>query len=451
MPLLLTHTFPQYTTNVSKFVRDAIFKLYTLRTLAQPLRSPALLRQFQSTMATAISSQTFTTKEEAEIQQWLTTSERLKAGSDDKTTILDTLNGHLSSRTTLLGSKPSKADVAIYETLAPVVAKWSPDERTGEKGHPHIVRHIDFVQNSPLFELSVKDDAKVQVDQDDVRYVKPVVDAKAEKERLKKEKAAAAAAAGGAGGAVGGAAALADRTKEKVKEVVEDAKAAVTGDKPQKQKKEKKEKPAKQPKPAPVAAPLSPSLIDLRVGHILKAVNHPDADSLYVSTIAVGDQPGNEDYTEYEGQICRTVCSGLNGLIPLEEMQGRKVVVVCNLKPVKMRGIKSCAMVLAASPRAKEGEADDHKGPVELVAPPEGSKAGERVYFEGWRGEPEGVLNPKKKIWETFQPGFTTNDSLQVAFDASAVEQLGKTEIGKLVTESGGVCTVPSLKGAVVR
>ena len=409
-------------------------------------------------MAAALSSQTFTTKEEAEIQQWLTTSERLKAGSDDKSTILDTLNGHLSSRTTLLGSKPSKADVAIYETLAPVVAKWSPEERTGEKGHPHIVRHIDFVQNSPLFELSVKDDAKVQVDQDDVRYVKPVVDAKAEKERLKKEKAAAAAAAGGAGagaagaaGAVGGAAALADRTKEKVKEVVEDAKAAVTGDKPQKQKKEKKEKPAKQPKPAPVAAPLSPSLIDLRVGHILKAINHPDADSLYVSTIAVGDEPGNEDYTEYEGQICRTVCSGLNGLIPLEEMQGRKVVVVCNLKPVKMRGIKSCAMVLAASPRVKEGEADDHKGPVELVAPPEGSKAGERVYFEGWKGEPEGVLNPKKKIWETFQPGFTTNDSLEVAFDASAVEQLGKTEIGKLVTESGGACTVPSLKGAVVR
>lgn len=405
-------------------------------------------------MAAALSSQTFTPKEEAEIQQWLTTSERLKAGSDDKSTILDTLNGHLSSRTTLLGSKPSKADVAIYETLAPVVAKWSPDERTGEKGHPHIVRHIDFVQNSPLFELSVKDDAKVQVDQDDVRYVKPVVDAKAEKERLKKEKAAAAAAAGGAGagaGAVGGAAALADRTKEKVKEVVEDAKAAVTGDTPQKQKKEKKEKPAKQPKPAPVAAPLSPSLIDLRVGHILKAINHPDADSLYVSTIAVGDEPGNEDYTEYEGQVCRTVCSGLNGLIPLEEMQGRKVVVVCNLKPVKMRGIKSCAMVLAASPRVKEGEADDHKGPVELVAPPEGSKAGERVYFEGWKGEPEGVLNPKKKIWETFQPGFTTNDSLEVAFDASVVEQLGKTDIGKLVTESGGVCTVPSLKGAVVR
>lgn len=288
-----------------------------------------------------------------------------------------------------------------------------------------------------------------------MRYVKPPVDAKAEKERLKKEKAtAAAAAAGGATAATGAAAAattLVDRTKEKVKEVAAEAKAAVTGGpEQQQQKKEKKEKKPKQPKPQPVAATPVPSLIDLRVGHILKAVQHPDADSLFVSTIAVGDQP-NEDTTEYEGQVCRTVCSGLNGLIPLEEMQGRKVVVVCNLKPVKMRGVKSCAMVLAASPRLKEGEADDHKGPVELVAPPADSKAGERVCFEGWQGEPEGVLNPKKKIWEMFQPGFTTTDNLEVAFDASVVEALGKKEVGKLVTASGGVCTVPSLKGATVR
>ncbi|KAM0253352.1 hypothetical protein ACHAQJ_007303 [Trichoderma viride] len=397
----------------------------------------------------ALSSQLYTPTEEAEIQQWLTTSERLKS-ADNKSEILETLNGHLSSRTTLLGSKPSKADVAIYETLAPLVSKWTPEERTGEKGFPNIVRHVDFVQNAVVFGLDLKDEQKVNVNQDEVLYVKPPVDAKAEKERLKKEKAAAAAA--------GGEATIADRTKEKAKEVKEKAKEVVAeaksavaastgGDKPKKEKKEKAPKPQKAPA---AAAPLSPSLIDLRVGHILKAINHPDADSLFVSTIAMGD-PAGEDTTEYEGQICRTVCSGLNGLIPLEEMQGRKVIVVCNLKPVKMRGIKSSAMVLAASPKVKEGEVDDHKGPVELVTPPEGSKAGERVFFEGWRGEPEGVLNPKKKIWETFQPGFTTTEGLEVAFDASAVEQLGKAEVGKLVTESGGVCTVKTLKGAVVR
>ncbi|KAK4213815.1 hypothetical protein QBC37DRAFT_422408, partial [Rhypophila decipiens] len=221
---------------------------------------------------------------------------------------------------------------------------------------------------------------------------------------------------------------------------------------PQKEKKEKKEKQKRAPAPPPAPAVLSPCLIDLRVGHILKAIKHPEADSLYVSTIAMGDKPGTDDTAEYEGQICRTVCSGLNGLVPLEEMQGRKVVVVCNLKPVKMRGIKSSAMVLAASPKIKEGEADDHKGPVELVSPPADAKAGERVYFEGWQGEPEKVLNPKKKVWETFQPGFTTTDALEVAFDAGVVKELeGKSGLGKLVTESGGVCTVKSLTGAQVR
>ena len=397
--------------------------------------------------------------EQAEINQWLTTSDRLKSSNSDQKTLLDTLNTHLSSRTTLLGAKPSKADVALYESLAPQVSKWTPEQRTGEHGHPNIVRLIDFVQNSPIFGLTISEAEKVKVDPEEILYVKPPVDAKAEKERLKKEKAAAASA-GGEG--------LVDRTNdkkgkksvdEKVAEKVKDAKdtvvATVTGQGAQ--KKEKKEKAPKPQKVPAATAPLSPSLIDLRVGHILKAIKHPEADSLYVSTIAMGDKLGTDDTSEYEGQVVRTVCSGLNGLIPLEEMQGRKVIVVANLKPVKMRGVKSCAMVLAASPKLKEGEEDHHGGPVELVTPPTDSPAGERVYFEGWEGEPEGILNPKKRVWETIQIGFTTTADFEVGFDAGVVKELSKegevpkTGVGKLVTASGGVCKVKSLSGAVVR
>lgn len=354
---------------------------------------------------------TYSDTEQAEINQWLTTSDRLKTSTADSKSLLDTLNTHLASRTTLLGAKPSKADLALYHSLSSQVSSWTAEQRTGEHGHPNIVRHIDFVQNSPVFGLAVGEKEKVKIDAEEILYVKPPVDAKAEKERLKKEKAAAAAAGG----------ALPDRTNEKkskkeksvvekVTEAVTEAKdavvAAVTGEgasaaagtaEPQK-KKEKKEKAPKPPKAPAATAPLSPCLIDLRVGHILKAIKHPEADSLFVSTIAMGDKAGTDDTTEYEGQIVRTVCSGLNGLVPLVEMQGRKVVVVANLKPVKMRGIKSCAMVLAASPRLAEGVEDNHAGPVELVTPPSDSTAGERVYFEGWQGEPEGVLNPKKKV-----------------------------------------------------
>jgi aminoacyl tRNA synthase complex-interacting multifunctional protein 1 len=429
---------------------------------------------------------TYTPTEEAEINQWLTTASRFQ--SEAQSSLLETLNTHLSSRTTLLGSKPSKADISIYKALAPQVAQWTPEQRTGQTGYPHIVRHVDFVQNSPVFGLQVPEAEKVKVDVEEILYVKPPVDAKAEKERLKKEKAAALekekadALAKVAPAAGGEQATLVDRTKEvmgsvagQVVDAATSVKDAVVGavsgavpenagapaapkelktEKKQKEKKEKAPKPNKAPAPS---TPLSPSLIDLRVGHILKAVKHPEADSLYVSTIAMGDKPGADDTQEYEGQVVRTVCSGLNGLVPLEEMQGRKVVVVCNLKPVKMRGIKSAAMVLAASPRLQEGEEDHHAGPVELVTPPEGAKAGERVFFEGWRGEPEGVLNPKKKQWEMIQPGFTTTAELEVAFDASVVKELSKegeepkTGVGKLVTESGGVCKVKSLAGATVR
>ncbi|KAM7195333.1 putative Methionyl-tRNA synthetase [Naviculisporaceae sp. PSN 640] len=404
----------------------------------------------------ALEALKYTPAEETEIQQWITRADSLKAAAPAD---LDALNTDLATRTTVLGTKPSKADIAVYEAVAPLVKAWSPEERTGQQGRPNIVRLVDFVQNSPVLGLTVSE--KIPIDADEILYVKPPVDAKAEKERLKKEKAAAAAAAAAA--TAGGAAqTLVDRTKEAAAVVADKAVAAkdavveavegATAAKPQKEKKEKKEKQKRAPAPPPPPAVLSPCLIDLRVGHILKAIKHPEADSLYVSTIAMGDKPGTDDTTEYEGQVCRTVCSGLNGLVPLEEMQGRKVVVVCNLKPVKMRGIKSSAMVLAASPKIKEGEVDDHKGPVELVNPPADAKAGERVYFEGWQGEPEKVLNPKKKVWETFQPGFTTTDALEVAFDAGVVKELeGKTGLGKLVTESGGVCTVKSLTGAQVR
>ena len=386
----------------------------------------------------------YTDNEKVEISQWLTASSHLTAFDEDEAKHaerLGSLNVHLSTRTTLLGSKPSIADAAMFHRIVQAVKSWSVEERTGEHGYHHIVRYIDFVQNAPLFGLSLSADDKVNVDVDDVKFVHKPIDSKEEKGRKKKEKAEAAATDGQTQLAVGKGSkpAMAD------------------GAAPQTSKKEKREKAPKPAKQSPKETPLSPHLIDLRVGHILKAIPHPNADSLYVSTIACGDPPGTENTSEHEGQVVRTVCSGLNGLVPLEEMQGRKIIAVCNLKPVTMRGVKSAAMVLAASPRLMEGEEDIHKGPVELVSPPQGAVAGERVCFDGWEGEPEGVLNAKKRVWESLQPGFTTTEGLEVGFDAGGVEALKEADSNKgkgikaLITKSGGKCTVKSLRGAVVR
>ena len=406
----------------------------------------------------------YTDNERIEITQWITTSARLATPDEDEAKHaerLSSLNTHLSPRTTLLGIKPSLADVTLYARLKSAVQKWSPEERTGERGYHNIVRYMDFVQNAPLFRLSLSSEDKIAIDPNDVRFIHKPIDPKEEKERKKKEKAEAgeerkSLVVDQVKGQEGGR-----RKKDKASDVVEAAKDNVTptvsGDFTAQPKKEKKGKQQKPPKQPTKETPLSPCLIDLRVGHILKAINHPNADSLYVSTIACGDLPGTENTSEYEGQVVRTVCSGLNGLVPLEEMQGRKIVAVCNLKPVTMRGIKSAAMVLAASPRLAEGETDNHAGPVELVNPPADAKAGERIYFEGWQGEPEGVLNPKKKVWETIQPGFTTTEDLGVAFNVGSVPLLGgeasagKPTLGKLVASSGGKCTVKSLQGALVR
>ncbi|KAK9464881.1 hypothetical protein V1512DRAFT_267391 [Lipomyces arxii] len=187
-----------------------------------------------------------------------------------------------------------------------------------------------------------------------------------------------------------------------------------------------KPKKEKGPKPQPVkkeATVMSPAMIDFRVGFIQKAVKHPDADSLYMSTIDMGDDSGP-----------RTVCSGLVKYIPIEDMQQRYVIVVANLKPVTMRGVKSEAMVLCA---ANESE-------VEFTIPPEGSKAGDKIFFDGFDGTPEVQLNPKKKIFETLQPNFTTNDSHEVVFKDDAGEH-------KLVNKAGKIVYAPTIVGAEVR
>ena len=80
-------------------------------------------------------------------------------------------------------------------------------------------------------------------------------------------------------------------------------------------KKKKPTKSAADSKAKPTTEPeISITRLDIRVGKIIKAQKHPDADSLYVEEIDVGEaQP-------------RIVVSGLVKYIPLEEMQ---VFVFC--------------------------------------------------------------------------------------------------------------------------
>ncbi|KAL0905185.1 hypothetical protein M5K25_027372 [Dendrobium thyrsiflorum] len=137
-------------------------------------------------------------------------------------------------------------------------------------------------------------------------------------------------------------------------------------------------------------------VLDIRVGRILRAWRHPEADSLYVEEVDVGEAEP------------RTICSGLVNYVPLDHLQDIKVVVLANLKPRNMRGIKSNGMLMAAS--------DAPHVTIELLLPPEDSVPGERIWFgsEEDKDKQSDAATPnqvqKKKIWELVQPHLKTTD-----------------------------------------
>jgi methionyl-tRNA synthetase len=76
--------------------------------------------------------------------------------------------------------------------------------------------------------------------------------------------------------------------------------------------------------------------IEMIVGEVKECAKHPKADKLLVSQIDIG------------GEI-RQVVSGIANSYKPEEMIGKKVVVVINLKPVKLRGVESQGMIICGA------------------------------------------------------------------------------------------------------
>jgi aminoacyl tRNA synthase complex-interacting multifunctional protein 1 len=202
------------------------------------------------------------------------------------------------------------------------------------------------------------------------------------------------------------------------------------------QKKEKKEnnkaenKGKKEAAPAastPAAAdePLNINGLDLRVGIIRAVRKHDTAEKLYCEEIDVGEEAP------------RAIASGLVPYYTLEEMQDRRLIVVCNLKPRNLVGFKSHGMVLCASTTLEDGT-----NKVEFVDPPVIAKPGDRIIGEGLTAEALTMSQcDKKKAFEVLAA------DLKVDADGFA------TWKGiKLVTaNSGEVCTVPTLRDCHIK
>lgn len=110
-----------------------------------------------------------------------------------------------------------------------------------------------------------------------------------------------------------------------------------------KEKKAKEKAEKKDAKAEPVANEKKPEItiddfakVELKVGTITECKPHPKADRLLVEQIDLGDE-------------VRQVVSGIAEHYKPEELVGKQVIVVTNLKPVKLRGVESQGMLLCAA------------------------------------------------------------------------------------------------------
>jgi methionyl-tRNA synthetase len=112
------------------------------------------------------------------------------------------------------------------------------------------------------------------------------------------------------------------------------------------------------------------SKLDLRVARVIGVKEHPDADTLYLLHLDLGKL----------GK--RVIVAGMRPHYSKDEINGKNIIIVANLKPSTIRGIKSNGMLLAA---------EDKKGICSLLDPGE-SSPGSEILIEGVSREPAVVL-----------------------------------------------------------
>ncbi|OQS02346.1 hypothetical protein THRCLA_05268, partial [Thraustotheca clavata] len=150
---------------------------------------------------------------------------------------------------------------------------------------------------------------------------------------------------------------------------------------------------------------------------------HETADKLYCEEIDVGEDAP------------RQIASGLVKHYSLEEMQGRMLLVMCNLKPRSLVGFKSHGMVLCAVKTNADGTES-----VAFVEPPANAKIGERVHYEGLVGEPWTPAQvEKKKVLQAAGEHLKSNE-----------KGVAMWKDHQMLT-SAGPCTSPTICNGILR
>ncbi|MEM2956318.1 MAG: methionine--tRNA ligase subunit beta [Candidatus Pacearchaeota archaeon] len=98
--------------------------------------------------------------------------------------------------------------------------------------------------------------------------------------------------------------------------------------------------------------------LDLRVGKIISVEEHPNADKLYILEIDLGTEK-------------RKLVAGLKQYYKPSELKGKLCIIIANLEPTTIRGIKSEGMILAA--------VSEDKTEVRLIRPDKDINVGTKI------------------------------------------------------------------------
>ncbi|XP_055044068.1 aminoacyl tRNA synthase complex-interacting multifunctional protein 1 [Misgurnus anguillicaudatus] len=160
------------------------------------------------------------------------------------------------------------------------------------------------------------------------------------------------------------------------------------------------------------------SRLDLRVGRVLAVRKHPDSPSLVIQEVELGEHAP------------RTVVSAQSIHVTPEQLVGSLVVLLCNVRSLKVRGVQSQARLLCAVNQER----------TEPLTPPTGAQPGDRITFQNYPGEPEKELNPKRRIWEHLLPDLHTDAKGVATYKGVAFEVRGK-----------GLCRAPGISNGEIK
>lgn len=147
--------------------------------------------------------------------------------------------------------------------------------------------------------------------------------------------------------------------------------------------------------------------LNLKVAKVLEAKRIPDADKLYVLQVSLGKEK-------------RQIVAGVAESYSEEEIVGKHIVIVSNLKKAKLRGFESKGMLLAAS----------KDGGLKLLECPN-SSPGSEITVEGFRNRTSRILYDDfkkikldvkyKQVWYDNKPLKTSKEDVSVDVGDGAI------------------------------